>query len=526
MKNISLGLLSLFVIVTPVLPAPSQDDGGLIGHWKLDEHGPGNLVADSTPNQWHGTCGTALAECSGDGKLGRAIRFPEARTINLDRHAAALGKLTDFTLSLWIRPDSPRAASQMLFMLSDGTTGHRMQMEVHQGRLHFGWQNGGSFTGFDTGELAWTPGTWYHVVFVNDHKAGKTILRSNDLVYKSNADRLSPADLQSTVKRAAIGSLHDTYVFHGCVDDVRLYNRALSLPEQLAIYDAAGGAPDDARRAAAKAALLEQHRRKQADDQVRQLFLEREAPRLSTSELQQKSEWLFQAEGEDLLARTDKEIVWTREIIERRQKRTEVSNLAGEAEELKKIEQAASAAAATPDASRQLALYFQVRALKRRVMLKFAGDRFFEHPLRRCPVHAPQPGHARHQAPDRMGPRKPIPQRNVRHPRCEAAGAGGFFPPPGAAASRPAGRFWSGGGHVQFRPFVRRPPCSVLHEAGERESLPSLRNRAGRKALPADHPRRLFRHRPDLSAGWPRRCSSPRGPRCMPSAECGRAVTF
>ena len=58
-------------------------------------------------------------------------------------------------------------------------------MEVHNDCLHFGWQNGGSFAGFGTEKLAWTPGTWYHVVFVNDARAGKSILRSNDLVWKT-----------------------------------------------------------------------------------------------------------------------------------------------------------------------------------------------------------------------------------------------------------------------------------------------------------------------------------------------------
>ena len=139
-----------------------------------------------------------------------------------------LGKLTSFTLSMWIQYDG--GESRQLFTFNDGTMNYRIQVEVHQNQLHFGWQNGGSFTGFGTPSLTWKPGTWYHVVFVNDRKTGKSILRSNDLVWKTDTNTLAPADLKSPVKRVAIGSLNGGYSFNGCVTDVRLFNRRCRCP--------------------------------------------------------------------------------------------------------------------------------------------------------------------------------------------------------------------------------------------------------------------------------------------------------
>jgi hypothetical protein len=365
------GLRILPIVLTITMPAGAQSPtGGLIGHWKLDDGGESHVVADASANHWHGTCDASLAKCSVAGKMGPAIAFPAAQSINLDRHAAALGKLSDFTLSMWIRPESPEAASQMLFALSDGTMSHRVQMEVHQGRLHFGWQDGGAFTGFDTGKLPWTPGTWYHVVFVNDHKAGKSILRSNDLVAKKDANTLSPAELRSPVKRAAIGSLHGAYAFHGCVDDVRLFDRALPWSEQWALYDAVQGVSDDPQRGAAKASLVQAERQQEIRDQVWRLFQQQQASGLSTGELQRKAEWLFQAEDDDLLTRAGKEIVWARAMVERLQNRAGASRLADELQSLQSLERRASAGEAAGDAAAQLALYFEVRALERRVMLK------------------------------------------------------------------------------------------------------------------------------------------------------------
>ena len=361
-------LLNLWLVSSP--SARAQSENGLLGHWPLDENGPDRLVADASASRFHGTCGAATAQCSAAGRLGRAILFPAARSIDLDRHAAALGKLTDFTVSMWIRPENPAAASQLLFSLSNGTMASRIQMEVHQGQLHFGWQNGGPFTGFGTEGLGWTPGTWYHVVFVNDSKRGKSILRSNDIAWKTDSNTLAPADLAAPLRRAAIGSLHDNYVFQGGVDDVRLYSRALSLPEQLAIYDAAGGAPDDPKRAAAKAAILQTYFRKQTLGQLCRRFQEEVAPRLSPPQRQQMVEWLFQAEDDDLFIRTVKEIGWTRQMLGRLQRRAGCPDPSAETAALTQIEQKVSARDTAADVSRQMSLYFETRALKRRVMLR------------------------------------------------------------------------------------------------------------------------------------------------------------
>jgi len=204
-------LTSLVLSFVSILAAPlwAQSTSGLIGHWKLDEEGRGELVADASPNQWHGMRSVGKTEGCVSGKLNGAFHFPEAGTIRLDRHAAAMGKLTNFTLSMWIRYEG--GASRQLFTFSDGTLSHRLQMEVHNDCLHFGWQNGGSFAGFRTGELAWVPGAWYHVVFVNDARSGKSILRSNDLVQESDANTLGPAGLSAPVKRVEIGSLNGGY---------------------------------------------------------------------------------------------------------------------------------------------------------------------------------------------------------------------------------------------------------------------------------------------------------------------------
>lgn len=359
---------SLLAVLALALAGVARGERGLIGHWTLDEDGQDNVVADSSSNEFHGSLSGAAERHSVDGKVGRAIRFPASGSIRLDADVARLGRLTDFTISMWIQYDG--GASRQLFTFSDGTMNHRVQVEVHNNRLHFGWQNGGSFVGFGTESLKWTPGEWYHVVFTNDKKAGKSILRSNDLARKTDPNTFSPADLASPVKEVEIGSLVGKYSFNGSVDDVRLFDSALPLPEQLALYETLKSTPGDPQWIAAARAMIDEHRRKETARRARELFFADEAPHLTKREFQQKVDWLFQTEGDDLLTRTGKEIVWTREMIGRLEKRPDAPDLSDEAAELDKLEARASADGAVLDASNLRRLYFDVRALKRRVMLQ------------------------------------------------------------------------------------------------------------------------------------------------------------
>ncbi|NQT36008.1 MAG: LamG domain-containing protein, partial [Planctomycetes bacterium] len=366
-RAIRMGSPSLLVFLILVLPTPARGGPGLVGHWKLDEIGRGDRLADSSPGGYHATLIPAVEQHSVEGKLGQAVRFPAAGSIRLDQHASVLGKLTDFTVSMLIQYEG--GPSRQLFTFSDGTLSHRVQMEVHNGALGFGWQDGGAFQNVITAPLSWEPGRWYHVVFVNDSTSGKSILRSNDLVLKTHANTLSPAGLKSPVKCVRIGSLNSEYPFNGSVDDVRLFDSALSLEEQLALYDATKGEPDDPKWLAAKTAMIAKQRRVAMARRARELFFTEEAPHLGKTELQRKTEWLFQTEGDDLLDRTGKEIQWTREMIERLQTRADASDLANELAALNQIEQRASADVPASDASAIRTLYFDIRALKRRIML-------------------------------------------------------------------------------------------------------------------------------------------------------------
>lgn len=206
----------------------------LVGRWTMDDGAAERTVRDSSPNALHGSFSADTAGSSRQGRIGRSFELRGRNFVDLARHAATLGKLTDFTLSMWIQYRG--GGSRILLSWSDGSMDQRMQVEVNQGGLSFGWESGGGWQAFSTRPLAWKPGEWYHVFFVNDSASGKTIARGNDGVWEMSGNALGPSGLRVKPTHVQIGGLNGAYPFNGLLDDVRLYNIALCKADLRALY--------------------------------------------------------------------------------------------------------------------------------------------------------------------------------------------------------------------------------------------------------------------------------------------------
>ncbi|NQT86934.1 LamG domain-containing protein, partial [bacterium] len=298
------------------LPQGKADAGGLVGHWPLDD--------------------AKAAGHMSQGHAGGAMAFDGKRTLDVSAQASTLGALKDFTVSMWIqhRP----GPSRMLLTWSDGTMAHRMQCEVHGGRLHFGWQNGGGWQSFATRPLAWKAGEWYHVAFINDSGYGKTIVRSNDSVAAEDGNTLAPASMRVEVTTVQIGGLNGGYAFTGAIDDVRVYDIPLSRADVRALYE---GKPISGKPAA-------------------------RVPVAKLSALER--DWLHQAERQPLVMRARQEIAWAEAMAAR---------MGVRAPELAALKTQA-AGIADEDVMNAWDLYVAVRKAKRTLMFQHPAIDFDE----------------------------------------------------------------------------------------------------------------------------------------------------
>jgi len=319
--------------------ASPAGEKALVGHWTLDDQAPDRAVRDASPNALHGSLSADTAGSSRQGKVNRAIEFPGKAFVDLSPHAARLGKLSDFTLSMWIQ--HMPGPSRILFSWSDGTTNHRLQAEVHGSSLHFGWENGQGWQGFGTPPLTWEAGTWYHVVFINDSANGKTATRSNDGATATSENVLGPRALRVAPTHVQIGGLNGSYLFTGCIDDVRLYDIALCGADTRALFlgKAISGKPAAGISAANLTAV--------------------------------EKDWFCQAERKPLLRRAQDEIAWAEDMALRATRGSGTAKLADETAALQKLKGMAREMSASSSGDEQEAwkLYRAVREVKRRIML-------------------------------------------------------------------------------------------------------------------------------------------------------------
>jgi hypothetical protein len=209
---------------------------GLISRWKLDE-GSGPLAYDSGGNANIGTVSGATWQATG---------FPAARYAN----PGCLGfdgvdDFTEFdtrnlpannrpqTVAFWVNFTEVPAVEvrSIFFSLTAGAMGSsRLKLGFKEGKLS-AWRSG---TPIDlaTATAAPPPPGWHHYAYTFDGTTNRLYLDGME-----QATSATPPDT-GPVLRARLASNYDNADrFTGQIDDVRIYGRALSPAEILALYN-------------------------------------------------------------------------------------------------------------------------------------------------------------------------------------------------------------------------------------------------------------------------------------------------
>jgi len=232
------GLVCRFSLVAVVaLALTSVASAELVGWWKFDD-GSGTLAADSSGKHNDGTI-------SGDaqwvvGKRDGALQFNGSNTNVQAPHIPFDSQ--SFTVAMWVNPVL-YTAEQVVF--SQGLTGST-NTDMHFRLGGPGSTNvptGGARMGFYSNDLDTAGGliqdnTWYHLTFWYDfdHK--------NRRIY-INAEQKAEAAANpflGTAGNTIIGSWGTGQWFRGIIDDVQVYNHALTDAEIRLSMEGLGGA--------------------------------------------------------------------------------------------------------------------------------------------------------------------------------------------------------------------------------------------------------------------------------------------
>jgi hypothetical protein len=224
---------SLSVAIGLLIAGSFQSEGqsylktGLVAHYRL------NGDAQDSAGTNHGVAfGGASPFANRFAQITSAYNFDGASG-RIEFNAGPAIQTTNFTLSAWVRPAFFSQAQQIaVYVGSDnGSSSDGFGFGLNGNSTFMGFiPAAGGF--FSSGQTFPTQGQWYHVAMRRTNGITSLFVDGALTPNNSTAAITPPTDL-------TIGSQNGIRYFSGSVDDVRVFNRALSNNEivQLAAYD-------------------------------------------------------------------------------------------------------------------------------------------------------------------------------------------------------------------------------------------------------------------------------------------------
>lgn len=216
----------------------------LVGWWKLDETS-GNSTIDSSGQNNNGTLtNNSFSTNSQSGKLVNALYFHGDVDVGMDGNgdgdggyitipdSSSLDISDSITMSIWFKVDEfdhtfptlmAKGAQNYRFYFQESTQKFRNRLD-YAGATSVDLQSNATF---DTD-------TWYHCLFTYDGTTRKLFVNGN-----LDASSIDVDSIVTNNDALVIGNFGEGGVrsFKGTIDDVRIYNRALTEAEVSAIYD-------------------------------------------------------------------------------------------------------------------------------------------------------------------------------------------------------------------------------------------------------------------------------------------------
>lgn len=210
---------------------------GLVGYWKFDE-GSGNIAHDSSKN---GNDGTIYGAAWTEGRVGKALQFNGVNCyVGIPSNPSITG-FTQFTIEAWIKLESFRSEEMHIVSKNDGWTLPNPNAEYalyieDEHNLKFAVSNGTIWFFEATATNAINDlGTWYNVAGTWDGINYAIYVNGVQVVAgKGPVGTIATGSAELQIGRE--GYWPWTY-FNGTIDEVQIYNRALTPTEISTLYN-------------------------------------------------------------------------------------------------------------------------------------------------------------------------------------------------------------------------------------------------------------------------------------------------
>ena len=208
-----------------------QTDGtpGLVGHWTMDDDAANTTILDSSGNANNGVSQQDTSALSAAGRIDGALSFN-----GIDDHIEVpfhenLNITGSLTLSAWIKP---AGGGTYEYIVSRWQGPYSYMLFTGHNKAGFYVEAGGNNANA-TFETELNDGQWYHLVGTWDGSQATIYVDAT-----ATAGTLGQGDVTTSGNGLIIGSRTGSdYFFTGSLDDVRVYDRALSATDVGDLYD-------------------------------------------------------------------------------------------------------------------------------------------------------------------------------------------------------------------------------------------------------------------------------------------------
>ncbi len=237
-KFISIGIIALMLfgaftvlINTGTENVKAADDSGLVAYWDFDE-GAGTVLHDQSGN---GNDGTIYGATWVDGVKGKALSFD-----GIDNYVVSIPENNwdgDFTVIAWVKTENPyqHEFSSIFSSARSGPSWYYSDYPSHTDTFQLDVDGYGEFRfhseNFDTTIGSVTDREWQFIAATFGEGVVKTYL-NGELTNSSSWNG------QGIFERYKLGlNREEDCHFNGTIDEVHIYNRALSAEEIQSQYD-------------------------------------------------------------------------------------------------------------------------------------------------------------------------------------------------------------------------------------------------------------------------------------------------
>ena len=216
-------------------------NSGLVGHWTFDGKDMINNVSDTSGQGNDGglsTSGESTTSKQAIGVLGQALSFD-----GTDDYVDVSDSFYSDSLSAcaWVYPDNLASVRNIVEKrnssgVSQGLNEWELVVENNKATFNI-WTTGGALALNAIGNTTLSTSTWYYLCGVGTGNGNTGYVYVNGVADGNAAQSAATADTSSRIQVGPRSSDNDTRYWSGKIDDVRIYNRALSAAEVKRLYE-------------------------------------------------------------------------------------------------------------------------------------------------------------------------------------------------------------------------------------------------------------------------------------------------